>query len=114
LSSSAWGERVVLEEFNSTIAKADKSVQGILSQVRDLFAVNVIENDLAWFMMQGLVSTKQGQSIVKQSQNLCKVLGKQSLALVQAFGIPDHLVGAPIAGDWIKYNEYDNQGEYIR
>jgi hypothetical protein len=31
--------------------------------------------------------------------------------LVAAFGIPDHLVAAPIAGQWELYNTYDNQGE---
>lgn len=29
----------------------------------------------------------------------------QAQALVDSFGIPDHLVAAPIAGDWEKYNE---------
>jgi hypothetical protein len=30
---------------------------------------------------------------------------------VDAFGIPDHLVAAPIAGDWETYNARDNRGE---
>ena len=34
-----------------------------------------------------------------------------SQAVVEAFGIPDHLVAAPIAGDWERYNRVDNKGE---
>ena len=30
---------------------------------------------------------------------------------VDAFGIPDHLVAAPIAADWEAYNAVDNRGE---
>ena len=30
---------------------------------------------------------------------------------VEAFGIPDHLVAAPIAADWESYNATDNRGE---
>ena len=32
-------------------------------------------------------------------------------AVVAGFGIPPHLVTAPIAGDWEAYNAYDNRGE---
>ena len=30
---------------------------------------------------------------------------------IDAFGIPDHLVAAPLAGDWETYNAVDNRGE---
>ena len=33
--------------------------------------------------------------------------------LIDSFGIPEHLVAAPIAGDWARYNEADNQGELL-
>lgn len=42
---------------------------------------------------------------------LCKELAPSSQRLCDSFGIPDHLVAAPIAADWIDYNKVDNQGE---
>lgn len=42
---------------------------------------------------------------------VCRVLGVEAVSLVDAFGIPDHLLAAPIAADWIKYNRVDNRGE---
>ena len=33
--------------------------------------------------------------------------------LVEGFGIPRHLITAPIALDWEKYNTVDNQGEIV-
>jgi acyl-CoA oxidase len=30
---------------------------------------------------------------------------------VAAFGVPEYLVAAPIAGDWEYYNRFDNRGE---
>ena len=44
-------------------------------------------------------------------RRLCQELAPSSQALVDAFGIPDHLVAAPIATDWEGYNRVDNQGE---
>lgn len=35
-----------------------------------------------------------------------------SMTVISAFGIPDHMLKAPIARDWIKYNEGDNQGKH--
>lgn len=40
-------------------------------------------------------------------------VGPQAVALVAAFGIPDHLVAAPIAANWESYNAVDNQGELV-
>jgi hypothetical protein len=33
------------------------------------------------------------------------------LSLVDAFDLPEEVLAAPIASDWVKYNEIDNQGE---
>ena len=49
---------------------------------------------------------------IKQDiESLCRKLGTESVALVEAFGIPEHLLAAPIASDWVKYNVVDNKGE---
>jgi len=44
---------------------------------------------------------------------LCASLAPQALHLVDAFGVPDHMVQAPIALDWHKFNLVDNQGECV-
>lgn len=44
-------------------------------------------------------------------RELCHELSGSSQQLVNSFGIDDHLLAAPIAGDWVAYNKVDNQGE---
>ena len=44
-------------------------------------------------------------------RRLCKEIAPNALALTEAFGIPEHILFSPIAGDWVAYNAYDNQGE---
>jgi acyl-CoA oxidase len=44
-------------------------------------------------------------------KDLCRSLGAESVAIAEGFGIPDHLLAAPIAADWDAYNKVDNQGE---
>jgi hypothetical protein len=33
------------------------------------------------------------------------------MPLVDAFGLTPAMLSAPIAGDWVGYNQIDNQGE---
>ena len=47
------------------------------------------------------------------NRQLCAELTPQALALVEAFGLPENVVSAPISRDWVKYNERDNQGEHF-
>ncbi len=51
--------------------------------------------------------------ILCASRRLCAELTPQALSLVDAFGLPSELLGAPIANDWVAYNETDNQGELV-
>jgi len=46
-------------------------------------------------------------------RELCAKLAAHGQQLVDSFGIPEHLVAAPIAADWEAYNVADNQGELV-
>ena len=52
-----------------------------------------------------------GAKVNLSAAKLCTELGPQMLQLVDAFGIPEEMLSAPIARDWVQYNSYDNQGE---
>ena len=45
------------------------------------------------------------------NRKLCAEIAPLSMDLVDAFGLPEEVLAAPIASDWVKYNEIDNQGE---
>lgn len=46
-------------------------------------------------------------------RSLVAAITPHTQQVVNAFGIPDALVAAPIAGNWEAYNTYDNQGELV-
>lgn len=69
--------------------------------------------DLAWFLTEGLVPLASGTAVGEAARALCRQLAPHYRTLLDSFGIPDHLVAAPIAGDWAAYNEADNQGELL-
>lgn len=66
-------------------------------------------------MAAQVMTPEEGRIVKAAAQALCgrgaHGLADEALALVEGFGIPDHLLAAPIATDWVEYNAGDNQGE---
>ena len=46
-------------------------------------------------------------------RTLCHELAPLSSRLVDAFGIPAHILAAPLAADWEAFNACDNRGEVL-
>ena len=49
--------------------------------------------------------------VLNLNRRLCAELTPHALALIDAFGLSQDVLAAPIAGDWVGYNDGDNQGE---
>ncbi len=91
-------ERVMLERFAEAIdACDDPTLVRMLSRLCDLYALAHLERDRGWFLEQGLFAGPKARAIVGQVDHLCRELRPHAAALVDAFGIPDALLGAPIA-----------------
>lgn len=68
----------------------------VLALAVDLFALGRIEADLAWFMTRGYLEAGKAEAIQEQVEALCRDLRPHAVALVDAFDIDDHRLGAPI------------------
>lgn len=107
----AYAERETIEASYRVIQQAPESVSGILKPVVALYALKVIETNLGWYMSEGLLSTEVGRAVPQHIRDICKQLAPSAQRLCESFGIPDHLIAAPIATNWVDYNKVDNQGE---
>jgi acyl-CoA oxidase len=93
----AEAERVVLDRFVDAIeAVEDASLRETLTTLRQLFALSRIENDLDWFLEAGYVTSPKAKAIRGAVNDLCDEVRPHAEALVDAFGIPDALLAAPI------------------
>jgi acyl-CoA oxidase len=110
----SFGERITLEAFFNTIKQynQDNKTSEILQKLAKLYALRKIELDLVWFITEKFLSVEEAKQVPFAVRELCKELAPYSLSLVDGFGIPSHLLIAPIAADWIEYNKTDNQGEF--
>jgi acyl-CoA oxidase len=96
--ASAHGERVVLERFRAGIAAAPSpALASALEPLAALFALDCIERDSGWFQEHGVLEAAKAKAIRREVTALCHAVRGSAAALVDAFGVPDALLAAPIA-----------------
>jgi acyl-CoA oxidase len=113
----AYGELVCVRTFHDHLKSSAASIRHTLAGLFGLYALTAIERDLPAFLCARILTLDQGREVGDEVRRLCASLSGQALHLVEAFGIPDHVVQAPIALDWEKFNIEDNKGEsqdYVR
>ena len=90
-------ERVILEAFAAAIdACEDHALRATLGLVCDLYALYEIESDRGFFQEHGRLTGSRCKAITREVNRLCNEVREQAGALVDAFGIPDQILAAPI------------------
>jgi acyl-CoA oxidase len=88
----------VLESFLEAVAQVpEPNLQRPLRKLADLFALYHLEKHKAWFLENGFMGGRKAIAITNQVTRLCQEVRQDAVALVDAFGIPDQCLGAPIA-----------------
>lgn len=96
--AEAYAERQVLESFLEVVARVpEPTLQPPLRKLADLFALYHLERHKAWFLENGFIPGKRARAITSHVTRLCEEVRRDAVALVDAFGIPDQCLGAPIA-----------------
>jgi acyl-CoA oxidase len=93
----AHTEREILEAFAEAVEDcSDPGLEPILSALCDLHALAEIERDRAWFQEHGRISSTRAKAVTRTVNGLCEGLRPHAVELVDAFGIPDEILCAPI------------------
>lgn len=97
-AAKAHTERLVLDRFADAVdACADPGLQKALGTLRDLYALWRLELDRGYFLERGYFEAPKAKAIQAQVDALCAEARTQAVPLVEAFGIPERLLAAPIA-----------------
>ncbi|PRP86924.1 hypothetical protein PROFUN_03672 [Planoprotostelium fungivorum] len=112
--AKAYGERIVLERFIDVIGTSDASIQSTLTQIARIWVLSVVEEHFSFYLSSSLLAGDKVERLLDAQRYAIRKMAPQSLHLVKAFGVYDHILSAPIAADWRKFNETDNQGEPTR
>ncbi len=90
-------DTVVLESFIGAIERCqDESLKGALSLLCDLYALDNIETDKGFLQEHGRLSGPRCKAVTREVNRLCNEVRQQAADYVDAFGIPDEVLAAPI------------------
>ena len=96
--AQAYVERVILEQFIDGVAQVeDEALASVLGKLCNLYALSRIEVHKGWFLEHGYLEGNKTKAIRRQIDQLHRELAPDAVVLVDAFGIPDQLLAAPIA-----------------
>ena len=64
-----------------------------------LYALSTLEEHRAWYLEADYFEASKSQAIRREVNRLCRALRPHARELVDAFEIPESLLGAPIASN---------------
>ncbi|WP_102194553.1 acyl-CoA dehydrogenase [Microbacterium aurantiacum] len=97
-AARAHGELLQWEAFTDAVRSIeDAETKKVLTWLRDLFGLQLIEKHLAWHLINGRLSTQRAAAVSSYIDRLCGRLRPYALDLVNAFGYEPEHVRAPLA-----------------
>lgn len=99
-AARAHAELLQWEAFTRGLARTeDAGTKQVLTWVRDLFGLGLIEKHLAWYLIHGRLSPQRAQAVSAYIDRLVERLRPYALDLVDAFGFaPEHLRASIASG----------------
>ncbi|GAA3642335.1 hypothetical protein GCM10022267_31250 [Lentzea roselyniae] len=97
---SVHGARLVLESMLAAVRRLPEEAAGALRPLCAFFAIEEIERGAAWLLCHELLAPEQVMAVPEQLNALCDQITPHVEVLLEAFGIPEDVLGVPIsAGD---------------
>lgn len=93
----AYTERIAVEQFLAAVERAPEELRGVLKSLCDLYALNRLYEDRAWFLEHGYFEPAKSKAVRDLVIKLCAEVRPDAVELVRSFGIPSRVLGAPIA-----------------
>jgi acyl-CoA oxidase len=97
-AARAHVDNVLLAAFVHGIeSMPDGPEHELLVTLCDLFALSTIEAERGWIWEHGRLTAQRSKAVVAAVNELCAALRPHARTLVDAFGVPDAAIAAPIA-----------------
>ena len=111
----AHGELLQWEAFTDAVNRIeDAGTKQVLTWLRDLFGLTLIEKHLSWYLINGRLSTQRAAAVTSYIDRLLRRLRPHAQELVDAFGYEPGHVRAPIASGAEQARQDEAADHYAR
>ncbi|MGW9403890.1 acyl-CoA dehydrogenase family protein [Arthrobacter sp. NPDC055585] len=113
-AARAHAELLQWEAFTRGLERIeDEGTRQVVTWLRDLFGLGLIEKNLAWYLMHGRLSAQRARTLGEYINRLLAKIRPHAMDLVNAFGYgPEHLRAAVATG--AEKKRQDESMEYQR
>lgn len=102
-------ESVILEKFINVVNRCeDRTGKSHLKLLCDLYALDRIWQDIGTYRNQDYVAPNKAKAIQRLVEHLCHEVRLVAKELVDAFGLPDFILRAPIGLQSRQYSQYSH------
>ncbi|MPV51290.1 acyl-CoA dehydrogenase [Pseudactinotalea sp. HY160] len=113
-AARAHGELLQWEAFTEALnGIADPATRKVMTWLRDLFGLGLIEEHLDWYLIHGRLSAQRAAAVTAYINRLLPRLRDHALDLVDAFGYSPAHIGAPI-GTGVEAERQSEARQYQR
>ncbi|MFC7432148.1 MULTISPECIES: acyl-CoA dehydrogenase [unclassified Agrococcus] len=96
-AARAWAELQQWKALTEAVERMSGETARVMTWVRDLFALTLLERHLAWYLSNGRLSGARAKVVGSTIERLLVKIRPHALDLVDAFGLGDEHLRAPIA-----------------
>ena len=96
-AARAHGHLLQWEAFTEALEQFDGDTLTVMTWLRDLFGLSLIEQYAAWYLVHGRLSGSRVEAVTAYIERLLGRLRLQAIDLVDAFGLTPELLRAEIA-----------------
>jgi acyl-CoA oxidase len=97
-TARAHVEALLLERFQDGVQRCpDDALRAPLRRLAAIFALSCLDRDRGWFLESGYFEAGKAKAVRRRFHEHCTIIAPEAVALVDAFGIPDAVLDAPIA-----------------
>ena len=113
-AARAHAELLQWEAFTAALGRVkDPGTKKVMTRLRDLFGLTLIEKHLDWYLMNGRISMQRARTLTPYINRILAKLRPHAMDLVDAFGYgPEHLRATIATG--IERERQDEARDYYR
>ncbi|MDJ0323716.1 acyl-CoA dehydrogenase [Cryobacterium sp. PH31-AA6] len=112
-AARSHGELLQWEAFTQAVESTqDEGTKQVLTWLRDLFGLGLVEKNLAWYLINGRLSAQRAQSVTAYIDRIIARLRPHALDLVDAFGYRQEHLRSNIASGAEKERQDEARAYY--
>ncbi|WP_347754618.1 acyl-CoA dehydrogenase [Agrococcus sp. ProA11] len=111
-AARAWVELQQYDALAQAVDRSPEATRKVLTHLRDLFALTIIEEHAAWYLENGRLSGARSQAVSSTIERLLPKIRPHALDLVAAFGLGDEHLRSRIASGAEGKRQAEAQAHY--